>query len=230
MRDGRVVDYNSTLIPVFSDVITPDAEMKSYIDTVRAPYESELSRVIGKTDQMLYRRGNFNGTWDDLICDAILEERDAEIALSPGFRWGTTLLPGDDITIDDLYTQTSMNYPQVYRTEMTGKQLAEIMEDVCDNIFNVDPFYQQGGDMVRVGGMSYSCSPKEEMGKRISNMTLTRTGKPIEADKSYTVAGWASVSEDVEGPAIYDLVENYITRKKTITLENPQAVDIIGMS
>ena len=230
VRDGRVVDYNSTLIPVFSDVITPDAEMKSYIDTVRAPHESELSRVIGKTDQMLYRRGNFNGTWDDLICDAILEERDAEIALSPGFRWGTTLLPGDDITIDDLYTQTSMNYPQVYRTEMSGKQLAEIMEDVCDNIFNVDPFYQQGGDMVRVGGMSYSCSPKEEMGKRISNMTLTRTGEPIEADKSYTVAGWASVSEDVEGPAIYDLVENYITRKKTITLENPQAVDIIGMS
>ena len=181
VENGEVVDYNSTVIPVFADAIEPDAEMKAYIDGVRAPHESELNRVLGKTDQLLYRRGNFNGTWDDLICQGIREERDVEIALSPGFRWGTTLLPGQDITMDDLYTQTSMSYPNVYRVEMTGTQLHEILEDVCDNLFHLDPFYQQGGDMVRVGGMSYTCAPKATMGNRITNMTITDTGAPVEA-------------------------------------------------
>ena len=230
VENGRVVDASSTLIPVFSDVIAPDPEMSKLIDNLRAPYEMECNRVIGQADSLLYRRGNFNGTWDDVICDAIREERDVEIALSPGFRWGTTLLPGDDITIDDLYTQTSMNYPAVYRTEMTGEQLKIMLEDVCDNLFNTDPYYQQGGDMVRVGGMSYSCTPKEAMGRRIDNMTLSRTGEPIEPSKSYSVGGWASVSEDVEGPAIYDLMENYITRKKTISPSGDTAVAIKGMT
>ena len=229
VKNGKVVDYNSTLIPVFSDVITPDKEMSALIDNLRAPYEAECNRVIGKTESLLYRRGNFNGTWDDLICDGIREERDVEIALSPGFRWGTTLLPGQDITMDDLYTQTSMSYPNVYRTEMTGQQLHEILEDVCDNLFNIDPFYQQGGDMVRVGGMSYSCAPKNSMGNRISEMTLTRTGEAIEPNKSYTVGGWASVNEDVEGPAIYDLMEDYITKKGTIRLDNPQQIKVTGL-
>ena len=230
VENGRVVDASSTLIPVFSDVIAPDPEMSQLIDNLRAPYEMECNRVIGQADSLLYRRGNFNGTWDDVICDAIREERDVEIALSPGFRWGTTLLPGDNITIDDLYTQTSMNYPAVYRTEMTGDQLKIMLEDVCDNLFNTDPYYQQGGDMVRVGGMSYSCTPKEAMGRRIDNMTLSRTGEPIEPSRSYSVGGWASVSENVEGPAIYDLMENYITHKKTISPSGDTAVAIKGMT
>jgi len=229
VKGGKVVDYNSTLIPVFSDVITPDAEMAAHIDALRAPYEQECQRVIGKTKGLLYRRGNFNGTWDDLICQGIMEERDVEIALSPGFRWGTTLLPGQDITIDDLYTQTSMSYPNVYRTEMTGGQLKTILEDVCDNLFNIDPFYQQGGDMVRVGGVSYSCAPKESMGNRITDLTLTRTGEKLDADKSYSVGGWASVNENVDGPAIYDLMEKYISRQKVIDLPTQEAVKVTGL-
>ncbi|MEK9910807.1 MAG: thiosulfohydrolase SoxB [Candidatus Puniceispirillum sp.] len=229
VRGGKVVDYNSSLIPVFSDVITPDAEMAAHINRLRAPFEAECNRVIGKTNGLLYRRGNFNGTWDDLICQGIMEERDVDIALSPGFRWGTTLLPGQDITIDDLYTQTSMSYPKVYRTEMTGAQLKTILEDVCDNLFNIDPFYQQGGDMVRVGGVSYSCAPKASMGNRINDLTLLRTDEKLEADKHYTVGGWASVNEDVEGPAIYDLMESYISRKAVIDLPAQQAVKVIGM-
>ena len=230
VKDGRVTDYNSALIPVFSDVIDRDPEMAAKIDEVRAPYEDECNRVIGKTSGLLYRRGNFNGTWDDLICQGIMEERDAELAFSPGFRWGTTLLPGDDITIDDLYNQTSMNYPSVYRLEFTGTQIKEILEDVCDNLFNKDPFFQQGGDMVRVGGMAYSCAPKESIGNRISNMTMIKTGEPIEADRSYVVAGWASVNEGVEGPAVYDLMENYITRHKVIDIPRNDTVKVIGMN
>ena len=226
---GRVVDAASTVIPVFSDVITPDAEMAAHIDALRAPFEAECNRVIGTAGALLYRRGNFNGSWDDVICDAIRQERDVDIALSPGFRWGTTLLAGQPITIDDMYTQTSMNYPAVYRMEFTGKQLKDILEDVCDNLFNPDPFFQQGGDMVRVGGMRYRCAPKASMGSRISDMVLTRTGAPIEAEKSYMVGGWASVNPDTKGPAIYDLLENYITAKGVVTPTNSQSVTVIGM-
>ena len=229
VKGGEVVDYSSTLIPVFSDVITPDPEMSAHIDALRAPYETECNRVIGSTSGLLYRRGNFNGTWDDLICQGIIEERDVEISLSPGFRWGTTLLPGQDITIDDLYTQTSMSYPNVYRTEMTGAQIKIILEDVCDNLFNIDPFYQQGGDMVRVGGMNYTCAPKASMGNRISDLTMTKTGEKLDADRKYVVGGWASVNENVEGPAIYDLMEGYISRKKSIDLPAQQAVKVIGL-
>ena len=229
VKGGEVVDYSSTLIPVFSDVITPDPEMSAHIDALRAPYEVECNRVIGSTSGLLYRRGNFNGTWDDLICQGIIEERDVEISLSPGFRWGTTLLPGQDITIDDLYTQTSMSYPNVYRTEMTGAQIKTILEDVCDNLFNIDPFYQQGGDMVRVGGMNYTCAPKASMGNRISDLTMTKTGEKLDADRKYVVGGWASVNENVEGPAIYDLMEGYISRKKSIDLPAQQAVKVIGL-
>ena len=230
VENGQVVDASSTLIPVFSDIITPDPEMTQLIDGLRAPYEAECNRVIGQAGSLLYRRGNFNGSWDDVICDAIREERDVEIALSPGFRWGTTLLPDAPITIDDMYTQTSMNYPAVYRTEMTGEQLKVILEDVCDNLFNTDPYYQQGGDMVRVGGMSYECAPKQSMGNRIRNMTFTDTGEPIEAGRKYVVGGWASVNENVEGPAIYDLLENYITRKKVVQPSGAGRVKVTGMA
>ena len=230
VEGGQVVDASSTLIPVFSDVISPDSEMTSLISQLRAPYEAECNRVIGKAGSLLYRRGNFNGSWDDVICDAIREERDVEIALSPGFRWGTTLLPDQPITIDDMYSQTAMNYPAVYRTEMTGEQLKIMLEDVCDNLFNPNPYYQQGGDMVRVGGLSYECAPKEVIGNRIQNMVFTLTGAPIEANKSYVVGGWASVNPDTEGPAIYDLLENYIQRKNLIIPSSAGAVTVKGMS
>jgi sulfur-oxidizing protein SoxB len=227
IRDGKVAGFSSNLIPVFADVIEPDAEMAARIDEVRAPYEAECQRVIGNTENLLYRRGNFNGTWDDLICQGIIAQRDTQIALSPGFRWGTTLLPGQDITIDDLYTQTSMSYPSVYRLEFTGSQVKDILEDVCDNLFNKDPFLQQGGDMVRVGGMSYTCTPNNDIGSRISDMRLTATGELLEADKKYVVGGWASVNENVEGPPIYDLMETYITNEKTVNLPDMSTVKVV---
>jgi len=229
VKNGKVTDYSSSLIPVFSDVITPDAEMKSAIDAVRAPHKQELDRVIGKTESLLYRRGNFNGTWDDLLCQGMIEERDAQLSFSPGFRWGTTLLPGQDITIDDLYTQTAMSYPSVYRLEFSGTQIKEILEDVCDNLFNVDPFFQQGGDMVRVGGMGYTCSPKESMGSRISDMVLLETAEPIDPNRNYVVAGWASVNENVEGPAIFDLMEDYLAKQDVVDIAKNENVKVVGM-
>jgi sulfur-oxidizing protein SoxB len=225
---GKVTGYASNMIPVFSDVITPDAEMAAKIDEVRAPYEAEMARVIGRTDDMLYRRGNFNGTWDDVICSGIMQERDTEIALSPGFRWGTTLLAGDDIRIEDLHNVTSMNYPAVYRSQFTGQQLKDILEDVCDNLFNKDPFFQQGGDMVRVGGMTYACAPELEIGSRITDMRLASTGELLDASKTYTVGGWASVNEATEGPAIYDLMETYISALGTVSAPETQTVRIVN--
>ncbi|MGF1650452.1 MAG: thiosulfohydrolase SoxB [Hyphomicrobiaceae bacterium] len=224
---GKVTAVQSRVIPVFADVIAPDPDMAAKIAEVREPHVAECTRVIGTTEQTLYRRGNFNGTWDDLICQGIIEERDTEIALSPGFRWGTTLLSGAEITIDDLYAQTSMSYPAVYRLEFTGAQLKEILEDVCDNLFNKDPFFQQGGDMVRVGGMSYACAPNNDMGARISEMRLTATDEPIEAGKTYVVGGWASVNEGTQGPAVYDLMQTHIGRLGTVRLPEKQAVKIV---
>lgn len=229
VKGGKVVDYSSTLIPVFSDVIEPDKNMSAMINKVRSPYESELNRVIGKTDTLLYRRGNFNGTWDDLICEGLMEQRDAELSFSPGFRWGSSLLPGQNITIDDLYNQTAMSYPEVYRLEFSGKQIKDILEDVCDNLFNPDPFFQQGGDMVRVGGMGYTCSPKETIGNRISDMTLLSTGEAIDPGRNYIVAGWASVNENVEGPAVYDLMEKHISEKDVVAMQPNTAVKVLGM-
>lgn len=227
VADGKVVGHSSKLIPVFSDVIEPDAEMAAKVAEIRTPYENELGRVLGQAESLLYRRGNFNGTWDDLICDGIMQERDTQIALSPGFRWGTTLLPGQDITVDDLYAATSMSYPAVYRNEMSGAQLKDVLEDVCDNLFNPDPFLQQGGDMVRVGGMTYTCTINETIGNRISDMRLAATGEPIDPSANYVVGGWASVNEDVEGPAIYDLMENYITGIGTISIPEKNTVKVV---
>lgn len=226
---SEVTGYSSGLIPVFADVVEPDKEMAAKIAEVRAPFEAEASRVIGKTEGMLYRRGNFNGTWDDLICAGLLEERDAEISLSPGFRWGATLLPGDNITVDDLYNQTAMSYPNAYRLNFTGAQIKDILEDVCDNLFNTDPFFQQGGDMVRVGGMGYTCSPKASIGSRISGMTILKTGEALDPAKSYVVAGWASVNQGVEGPAIYDLMEKFITGQGVINQPVSESVKVEGM-
>ena len=227
VKNGRVTDHASTLIPVFADAIEPDPEMREKIDAVRAPYADELGRVVGRTEGLLYRRGNFNGTWDDLICEGLIAERDAELSLSPGFRWGPTLLPEQDITVDDLYAQTAMSYPAVYRLEFTGEQLHEILEDVCDNLFNPDPFFQQGGDMVRVGGMGYTCRPDASMGSRISNMTHLASGEPIDPKRAYVVAGWASVNEGVEGPPVYELMEKYIGERETIEPRPNGAVEVV---
>lgn len=226
VTDGKVAGYAFRLIPVFSDVITPDADMAALIDEVRAPYSEELARKLGTTESLLYRRGNFNGTFDDLICRALLEERDAQIALSPGFRWGTSLLPGQDITVEDVHNACAMTYPAVYRNSMSGQMLKDILEDVADNLFNKDPYYQQGGDMVRVGGMGYVIEPNKDIGERISGMTLLTTGETIDPARDYVVAGWASVNEGTEGPAIWDVVESHVTKTPTITLPENQSVTV----
>jgi len=228
VRGGEVKAYRHKLIPLFSDVIASDAEMTAKIEAVRQPFAAELARPLGRTESLLYRRGNFNGTFDDLICQAILEERDAEIALSPGFRWGTSLLSGQDVTFEDLTNATAITYPNVYRNAMTGAQLKTVLEDVADNLFNVDPYYQQGGDMVRVGGLGYTIDVTKPQGQRISEMTLLRTGAAIDPAHEYRVAGWASVAEGVEGPPIWDLVANHLSKTKTVKLEPNRAVKVVG--
>jgi sulfur-oxidizing protein SoxB len=214
------------LIPLFADVIHPDPEMAAAIAKARAPFAAELKQVVGRTRSLLYRRDTFEGTFDDLICDALLEERDAEIALSPGFRWGTSVLPDADITVEDIHNLTAITYPQVYRQAMTGARLKEILEDVADNLFNPDPYYQQGGDMVRCGGLGYAIDPDAPAGQRISDLTLLRTGRSIEAAQTYTVAGWASVSEGVEGPPVWGLVERYVRRVQEVEIARSAAVRI----
>ncbi|UWR50322.1 thiosulfohydrolase SoxB [Phaeobacter inhibens] len=228
VRDSQLMGLRHKLIPVFSDVIAPDPVITQLIDDQRAPYEADLAEVIGQTDELLYRRGNFNGTWDDLICDALLSEREADIALSPGVRWGPSLLPGDDIIREDIWNVTSMSYGAAYRNEMTGEFLKVVMEDVADNIFNPDPYYQQGGDMVRVGGMGYHIDITKPQGERISNMTLLKTGEAIDPAKTYIVAGWASVNEGTEGPQIWDVVENHIRKMGTVTLSPNTSVQVSG--
>jgi sulfur-oxidizing protein SoxB len=228
VKNKKVTNYRFKLMPVFSDAIKPDPKIAAVIKKVRAPYEKTLSKVLGKTESLLYRRGNFAGTFDDLICNAIIEERDTQIALSPGFRWGATLLPGQDIRAEDVYTQTAITYPACYRQEMTGKQLKEILEDVGDNLFNPDPYYQQGGDMVRVGGMGYKFEINQKIGSRISDMTLLSTGENIAATKKYVVGGWASVNPAVQGPPIYDVVNKYVAQKKVVNLPPNRAIKIVG--
>ena len=229
VRDGKLMGYRHKLIPIFSDVITPDPEVAKLILEQRAPYETAMSEVIGQTDSLLYRRGNFNGSWDDLICDALISERDAEIAMSPGVRWGPSLIPGQDITREDIWNVTSMTYGEAYRSEMTGEFLKVILEDVADNIFNPDPYYQQGGDMVRTGGLGYRIDISKPQGERISNMTLLKTGEAIDPAKSYVVAGWASVNEGTEGPKIWDVVENHIRKQGTVTVQDNNSVDVVGV-
>lgn len=229
VQSKRVAAFRYRLIPVFSDAIKPDAEMKAHIEGVRAPFEKDLARVLGTTDGLLYRRGNFGGTLDTLICDAIVEQRDVEISLSPGVRWGPSLLPGAPITFEDITNATAMSYPACYRTTMTGARLKEVLEDVADNIFNPDPYYQQGGDMVRCGGLGYAIDIAQPAGQRISNLTLMRTGNPIDASKEYTVGGWASVNQNTEGPPIWDVVSDYITSKKVVSVRPSTAVDVKGV-
>jgi sulfur-oxidizing protein SoxB len=228
VQGGAVKDYRFKLIPVFADVISPDPAMAAQIARVRAPHEAKLSEAIGHTDTLLYRRGTLDGTFDDLICDALVSERDAEIALSPGFRWGVSLLPGQTITAEDIYNATAITYPAAYRTTMTGARLKEVLEDVADNLFNPDPYYQQGGDMVRTGGLAYTIDVAQPIGRRIRDLTLTRTGAPIETAKDYTVAGWASVNEGTEGPPIWDVVMHHIRRHGVVAPSVRPHVNIVG--
>ena len=217
VRDGRVSDFRYRLLPVFANLLPVDAEMDALIARTRAPFEGKLGETLAVSEGLLYRRGNFNGSFDQVILDALIAEKDAQIAFSPGFRWGTTILPGEKITMENVLDQTAVTYPYVTLTPMNGSQIKQVLEDVCDNLFNADPYYQQGGDMVRVGGMSYSCDPTASIGNRIGDMMLN--GKPIETDKTYKVAGWAPVSEaarDAGGEPIWELVARHLRTKKTI--------------
>jgi S-sulfosulfanyl-L-cysteine sulfohydrolase len=228
VRDGRMMGFKHKLIPIFSDVITPDAQVAALIDEQRAPYINELTEVIGQSESLLYRRGNFNGSWDDLICQALIEEREADISMSPGVRWGPSILPGQDITREDIWNVTSMTYGKAYRTEMTGEFIHVILEDVADNLFNVDPYYQQGGDMVRIGGMGYRIDINQPQGSRISELTLLKTGERIDPAKTYVVAGWASVNEGTEGPQIWDVVEDYVRKQGTVSVAPNNSVKVVG--
>jgi sulfur-oxidizing protein SoxB len=227
VKGGKVVDFKYKLLPVFANLIEPDAEMASLIKTVRAPYEIKLAEKLAVTEGMLYRRGNFNGTFDQLILDALMEIKGADAAFSPGFRWGTSLLPGEAITMENVMDQTAITYPQTTLTEMTGETIKAIMEDVCDNLFNADPYKQQGGDMVRVGGISYTCDLRQSIGKRINNMMLN--GKALDPNKKYKVAGWAPVSEGVTGEPIWDVVASYLRDKKVITPRKLNLPKLIGV-
>ncbi len=212
VKGGRLVDYRYRLLPVFANQIVADPEMEALITRVRAPYEARLAEKLAVTDGLLYRRGNFNGSWDQLVCDALMDVQGAEIAFSPGFRWGTSLLPGEAITREGMMDQLAITYPYATVTEMSGTTIKTVLEDVADNLFNPDPYYQQGGDMVRVGGLQYTCSPDQAMGRRISAMRLN--GKPIEADRQYKVAGWAPVAEAARtapgNAPVWEVVESWL--------------------
>ena len=213
LAKGRVGDARYRLLPVFSELLKPDATMQALIEKLRAPHAAAYAEKIATADRLLYRRGNFNGTMDQLICDALRSEFDAEIALSPGFRWGTSVLPGQPVTMEDVFSETAVTYPETYIQNMTGGQIKDILEDVCDNLFNADPYYQQGGDMVRVGGMAYTCAPAEAVGRRISDLKLDN-GRPVEAGNSYKVAGWASVNEQ-KGVPVWNVFAKYLRAGKT---------------
>jgi S-sulfosulfanyl-L-cysteine sulfohydrolase len=228
VQGGEMKGFRHRLIPVFSDVISADPEMTALVTELRAPYEAELKRELATTESLLYRRGNFNGTFDDLICQALLDVREADIALSPGFRWGTSVLPGQKITVEDLHNACAMTYPAAYRSTMSGSMLKDILEDVADNLFNKDPYYQQGGDMVRVGGMGYTIDPTGSMGGRISGMTLMKSGEAIEPSKDYVVAGWASINEATEGPPIWEVVEDYLAKHPVVALEENRSVKVVS--
>ncbi len=226
--DGaRLSGYRYRLLPVFANLLAPDPDMAGLVAGLRKPYESRLGEKLALSEGLLYRRGNFNGTWDQLIVDALLEVQGAEIAFSPGFRWGTTLLPGEAITREHLMEQTAITYPQATLSELTGAEIKTVLEDVCDNLFNADPYLQQGGDMVRVGGLSYACAPREAIGRRISDLRLG--GKPIDATKRYKVAGWAPVAEGAKGEPVWDVLERYLKARKTVRTRAPNVPRLVGV-
>ena len=228
VKSGHVVDFEYRLLPVFSNAITPDLKMAALIERLRKPYMIDLSEELAVTEGTLYRRGNFNGSFDEVLLDAMLDEQDAEIAFSPGFRWGTSLLPGTQITMESLLEQTATTYSYCTQREMTGAAMKEILEDVADNIFNPDPYYQQGGDMVRVGGMSYSITPSETIGSRIDDMRIG--DELVDPNKKYKVAGWAPVSPNANGEYIWDLVSRWLKEKKVVKVKSPNQPTLKGLN
>jgi sulfur-oxidizing protein SoxB len=224
---GTVKNVRYHLLPLFANLIKPDAAMQSLVDRLRAPYAEKFGEKLATADELLFRRGNFTGPLDQVICDALSQELDTPIAFSPGFRFGTTALAGGPILMEDLLTETAITYPEVYVQEMTGSQIKAVMEDIVDNLFNPDPYYQQGGDMVRVGGMDYACTPGAPTGSRISDMTLD-DGKALEASKTYRVAGWASVNPQ-EGKPVSDLVAGYLRAQKTVKIKRANRIALKGV-
>ncbi len=230
VRDGKVADFRYRLVPVFSRLIEPDAAMAAFVAKTRAPYQAKLDEKLATTETLLYRRGNFNGSFDQLIVDALIAEKNAEIAFSPGFRWGPTLLPGEAITMSDVMDQTAITYPYATLADMSGEMIKTVLEDVADNLFNPDPYYQQGGDMVRVGGLAYSIDPNAGMGKRITRMELK--GKAIEPGKTYKVAGWAPVAEgarDAGNEPVWDVLARYLRAQKTVRAKAIERPVVEGM-
>ncbi|MCD6674127.1 MAG: thiosulfohydrolase SoxB [Burkholderiaceae bacterium] len=227
VKGGKVADFRYRLLPVFSNLLPADADMQALIDRVRAPHRAKLEEKLAVTEGLLYRRGNFNGTFDQLILDALIEEKDAQIAFSPGFRWGTSLLPGEAITREHLMDQTAITYPYTTVSELSGEMIKTILEDVADNLFNPDPYYQQGGDMVRVGGMTYACTPSAAAGSRISDMRLD--GKPIDASRTYRVAGWAPVAQGASGEPVWEVVERWLKARRTVATREPNRPRLIGV-
>jgi len=227
VKNGKVADFRFKLLPVFSNLIEPDAKMAAFIDKVRAPYKARLEEKLAVSESLLYRRGNFNGTFDQLICDALVDVMNAEMAFSPGFRWGTTILPGDTITMEHLMDQTAITYPTATLNELTGAQIMEIMEDIADNLFHEDPYYQQGGDMVRVGGMTYTLDLNQKHGKRIQRVEIR--GKKLDLKRAYKVAGWASVQENPAGTRpVWDVVAEWLKAKKTVRVDKPNLPELKG--
>jgi sulfur-oxidizing protein SoxB len=230
VKKGKVTDFRYRLLPVFSNLLPPDVEMAALIARLRAPHEEKLGEKLAVTEGLLYRRGNFNGTFDQLILDALMAEKEAELAFSPGFRWGTTLLPGQPITLENVLDQTAITYPYTTVSELTGEQIKNILEDVCDNLFNPDPYYQQGGDMVRVGGLRYTCDPTAKMGSRVQDMRLGDA--PLEAGRKYKVAGWAPVSEEARaagGEPIWEVVARYLRGQKTLAPRQPNLPKLLNV-
>ncbi|TXL63841.1 thiosulfohydrolase SoxB [Zeimonas arvi] len=227
VKNGKVADFRYRLLPVFSNLLPADKAMQAYIDKVRSPFKARLEETLAITEGLLYRRGNFNGTFDQLILDAMMEVKGAEIGFSPGFRWGTSILGGQAITREHVMDQTAITYPYTTLTDMSGEMIKTVLEDVCDNLFNPDPYYQQGGDMVRVGGLEYTCDPMADMGKRIVDMRLN--GKPIDAKKTYKVAGWAPVAEGAKGEPIWEVVETWLKANKTVSPRKANLPRLVGM-
>ena len=228
VKGGKVTDFRYKLLPVFANLLPADKDMAAYLEKMRAPYKDKLAEKLAVTDSLLYRRGNFNGTFDQMICDAMLAVQGAEIAFSPGFRWGTTVLPGDAITMEHLMDQTAITYGTATLNELSGEQIKVILEDIADNLFNPDPYLQQGGDMVRVGGLTYTMDIKGTHGTRINDMAVN--GKPLAADKKYKVAGWASVQEQPPGQKqIWDVVGEYLRNKKTVRIDKPYTPKLKGV-
>jgi len=228
VQNGKIKEFNFKLLPIFADVLPADPEMQAYIEKVRKPFEADLNAKLGVADELLFRRGNFNGTFDQLILDAMLEVQDAQIGFSPGFRWGVSVMPGENITLEHVMSQTAITYATATLNNLSGEDIKMIMEDVADNLFNADPYYQQGGDMVRIGGLKYAIDPTQNIGNRITDMELN--GKPLNMSQKYRVAGWASVGEPREGVPIWEVVEQYLLSKDTVKVKQVNLPVIKGIT